>query len=212
MTAVRSVDEIIAELPDPATLGNRIIVAIAGPPGSGKSTLAEALVNALNARTADCSVVFPMDGFHYDNAILEPRGLLPRKGAPETFDVAGYHAFLERLGASPDSAVAVPVFDRDLELSRAAARIIEPHHRMVLTEGNYLLLDDPPWRDLRRLFDRTVFLDVPVETLRERLIGRWLHYGFAPEAARAKAEDNDMVNARLVIERSATTDLRYVQS
>lgn len=212
MTTVRSVNEIIAELPDPATLRNRIIVAIAGPPGSGKSTLAEALVDALNARAADCAVVFPMDGFHYDNAILEPRGLLPRKGAPETFDVAGYRAFLERLGASPDSAVAVPVFDRDLELSRAAARIIEPRHRIVLTEGNYLLLDDPPWQNLRSLFGRTVFLDVPAETLRERLIGRWLHYGFDPEAARAKAEGNDMVNARLVIDRSAAADLRYVQT
>lgn len=95
--------------------------------------------------------------------------------------------------------MAVPVFDRSIEIARAGARIIEPRHRIVLVEGNYLLLDEAPWRDLARQFDMTIRLDVPEEILRERLIRRWLDYGFAQAEAEAKAEGNDLPNARRVL-------------
>ncbi|MHA1554160.1 MAG: nucleoside triphosphate hydrolase [Alphaproteobacteria bacterium] len=186
----------------------RMIVAIAGPPGAGKSTVAEALVDRLDQRIAPgTAAVLPMDGFHYDNAILEPRGLMPRKGAPETFDFGGYQAMVERLVTRSDQPVAVPVFDRVADLAHASARMIEPTHRVVVTEGNYLLLDDAPWRALRALFDLTIFLAVTSDELERRLVKRWLDYGMAPDAALARARGNDLRNARLVETRSAAADL-----
>jgi pantothenate kinase len=121
-----------------------VICAIAGAPGSGKSTLAEALVARLNAREAGCAALLPMDGFHYDDLHLVPAGLRPRKGAPETFDVGGLRHTLLRLRARDEEAVAVPVFDRDIEIARAGARLIPRSVRIVVAEGNYLLLAARP--------------------------------------------------------------------
>ena len=140
--------------------------------------------------------------------MLHARGHRPRKGAPFTFDAAGYAAMLERLAAPSREAVAIPVFDRDLELSRAAAAIVEPHHRIVITEGNYLLLDDDRWRAARDRLDLSVFLDVPFEALRRRLMARWLGHGYDPGEAKEKTEANDLVNARLVASTSVEPDLR----
>lgn len=149
----------------------RHITAIAGPPGSGKSHIADALVNALNAREPDSAAVFPMDGYHFDDAVLETRGWRARKGAPHTFDVGGFAAMLERLRRNTEDEIAVPVFDRSIEISRNAARFIALSQRHVIVEGNYLLLDQVSWRDLR--FDTTVFLDVPMAELERRLLTRW---------------------------------------
>lgn len=182
----------------------RRIVALAGPPGAGKSTFAEALVEALEALLPGLSVLVPMDGYHFDNAVLGP-GLLARKGAPETFDVAGLHEALRRIRAD-SGTVAVPVFDRDLDLARAGARLVLPRHRVVLVEGNYLLLDEAPWDGLGIFFDETVLLDVPEAELRQRLVARWLHHGLGAEAAKARAEENDLVNARRVIAGSRHPD------
>ena len=107
----------------------RFIVAIAGPPGAGKSTVAEQLLGLLPAGSA---AVVPMDGFHYDDAVLTAKGLRQRKGAPETFDVDGYEALLKRLRAG-DADVAIPVFDRSIELSRAAAAIVAHDVKFILT-------------------------------------------------------------------------------
>lgn len=182
----------------------RRFVAIAGPPGSGKSTLAGALERDLSRARPGLVAILPMDGFHYDDLWLEPQGLRPRKGAPFTFDVRGFGATLARLAAD-DGPVAVPVFDRALEIARAGARIIDPAIRLILVEGNYLLLDDPDWRPLAAQFDLTVALDVPLGVLEARLLHRWRAL---PDAeARRKVEANDLPNARLVVSASRPADL-----
>ena len=209
-------ERVLAALPpDAARRERRFILGIAGPPAAGKSTLAEALREALNGgrgprRDDEVATIAGLDGFHFDDAVLHARGHRPRKGAPFTFDAAGYAAMLERLAAPSPEAVAVPVFDRDLELSRAAAAIVEPHHRIVITEGNYLLLDDDGWRPVRDRLDFTVLLDVPAEELRRRLMERWLGHGYPPAEAKEKTEANDLVNARLVASTSAEPDLRLL--
>jgi pantothenate kinase len=187
----------------------RYVFAIAGAPGSGKSTLAGQLHAALEAEAPGASVVMPMDGFHLDNAVLDARGLRSRKGAPETFDVEGLRIALERIRLA-EAPVAIPVFDRALDLARAGARIVSPDQPVVLLEGNYLLLDDAPWSGLPPLFDRTLFVAVAEDELARRLIARWRGYGLGAEAARARAEGNDLPNARLVLARSRPAAIRWV--
>jgi pantothenate kinase len=185
----------------------RVICAIAGAPGSGKSTLAEQLVEALNAREAGCAALLPMDGFHYDDLHLVPAGLRPRKGAPETFDVGGLRHTLLRLRARDEEAVAVPVFDRDIEIARAGARLIPRSVRIVVAEGNYLLLARPPWDGLRPLFDVTVMIDVPEAVLRARLTARWQGYNLTPVEIAEKLDGNDIPNGRMVRADSAPADV-----
>jgi pantothenate kinase len=147
-----------------------------------------------------------MDGFHYDNLILDARGLRARKGAPETFDASGFHALLHRLRIATDD-VAIPVFDRASDLSRASARMIEPRHRLLVVEGNYLLLDRPIWRDLRPLCDFTIMLRPSLEVIEERLVQRWLDHGYPREEAIAKARGNDLANAEVILAESGPADL-----
>lgn len=181
----------------------RFIVAIAGPPGAGKSTIAEELRTLLPEHSA---IVVPMDGFHYDNAILERRGLRSRKGAPETFDFAGFEHLLKRIRAGePD--IAIPVFDRTMELARAGAEIIATGSKFVLVEGNYLLLDEEPWSNLAPLFDLAVFLDVPRPELERRLLQRWDDHGRSEEDARAWVSSNDMPNVDRVLQRRRKADI-----
>lgn len=182
----------------------RRLVAVAGPPGSGKSTFAE----RLHAEVADriAAEVLPMDGYHYDDTVLNARGHRARKGAPFTFDVDGFAAMLARLRADEGRDVAVPVFDRSIEIARAGARIVRATTRLIIVEGNYLLLDDPDWARLRPHFDMTVFLMVPESVLAERLGARWLGYGLDAGVVRAKVEENDLPNARLVNTASVAAD------
>lgn len=186
--------------------GERRIVAIAGPPASGKSTLATTLVERLNEAEAGLCALLPMDGFHYDDEVLIPRGWLPRKGAPYTFDVGGYATALRRLRANEEESVAVPRFDRSIEIARAGAIIIDRDVRLVITEGNYLLLDDAPWSTLRPSFDRTVLLVTDMATLEARNRERWVDIDMGEDRIRAKLDVNDMPNARLVVDRSAEPD------
>lgn len=184
----------------------RIVVAIAGPPGAGKSTFAELLAAHLNARAPGLCDVLPMDGYHFDDRVLEARGHRARKGAPHTFDVAGLAVMLDRLRANAEDEIAVPVFDRDIEIARAAARLIPKTARIILVEGNWLLLAEPPWDMLAPRFDVTVMLAAPEDELRRRLTARWVGYGLSGEALADKLDGNDLANARTVIERCRPAD------
>ncbi|WP_239986020.1 nucleoside/nucleotide kinase family protein [Paracoccus sp. SY] len=183
--------------------GARVLVAVAGAPGSGKSTLAEALVGRL-----EDAVLVPMDGFHLDDRVLSARGLLACKGAVETFDTEGFASLVQRL-AVPNSEVIFPVFDRSREIAVAGAGVVSPRHRLVVVEGNYLLLDRAPWNGLR--YDLRVWLDVPVPELERRLTARW--QGFDKDADQIAAHlENDLANARLVTSQSRPADLSIPQA
>lgn len=149
-----------------------------------------------------------MDGFHLDNRLLEQRGQGHIKGAPETFDSEGLLALLRRIRQDED-AVFIPVFDRHEDLSRAAAEVIEPRHRTVLVEGNYLLLNVAPWSRMTELFDLRVMIRVPEHTLEERLIARWLTHGLDQDSARARALANDIPNGHRVLNDSLPADVIY---
>ena len=183
--------------------GGRTICAIAGAPGSGKSTLAERLVERVNEDDPGSAALLPMDGFHYDDLYLVPTGLRPRKGSPETFDVGGLRHTLLRLRANDEDAVAVPVFDRDIEIARAGARLIPSSVRVIVCEGNYLLLTRSPWDSLLPLYDTTVLIDVPEEELRRRLRRRWEGYNLTEDQIAWKLDGNDLPNGRVVISESA---------
>ena len=183
-----------------ARLGpGRRIVAIVGAPGSGKSTLAARLVAGLSD-----AVLVPMDGFHLDNRLLEADGLRGCKGAPQTFDAAGFVALVQRLKAGGE--VIHPVFDRARDLAIAGAGRVAADTRLVVVEGNYLLLDRAPWRKLAGFWDLSVMLDVPMAELRRRLTARWQGLGRSPAEVMAHLE-NDLGNAELVQRESLPADL-----
>lgn len=195
-------------LAEKAKGGGRVIAALAGAPGSGKSTVAERLCDLLNSGQPGGAAVLPMDGYHYDDLHLVPAGLRPRKGAPETFDVGGLYHTLKRLRARDEDFVAVPVFDRDIEIARAGARMIRADVPVIVAEGNYLLLGPEPWARLRPMFDVAVLVDVPEAVLRERLTARWRHYDLTPAEIAWKLDGNDLPNGRFVMAESRGEDFR----
>ncbi|MGZ4495579.1 MAG: nucleoside/nucleotide kinase family protein [Nocardioides sp.] len=172
----------------------RRILGLAGPPGAGKSTLASLLVGASDEPAA----LVPMDGFHLADVTLDRLGLRDRKGAPETFDAWGYAALLGRLRARPPETVYAPGFARDLEQPLAGAVAVDPSAELVVTEGNYLLLDRPEWRAVKVALDEVWFVTVEDAVRRERLVARHVASGKSPEAARAWVQRVDEANAVLV--------------
>ncbi|MEP0960810.1 MAG: nucleoside/nucleotide kinase family protein [Roseobacter sp.] len=178
----------------------RRIVALAGPPASGKSTLAERLAEILPAAS-----VVPMDGFHLDNRILSERNLRARKGAPDTFDVAGFYHLLDRL--RNEEEVFYPLFDRKRDCAVAGAGRIDKTTQTIVAEGNYLLLDTNEWRRLHSFWDVSLYLDVPETTLRTRLMQRWLDHGFSQQDAETKVDTNDMPNAKMTAQKRINPDM-----
>jgi pantothenate kinase len=151
-------------------------------------------------------MVLEMDGFHYDNAVLNELGLRGRKGAPETFDFTGFAALLRRIRRmEPD--IVIPVFDRAADLARAGAAIIGAETKFVIAEGNYLLLDEKPWKGLAEYFDLSIFIEVPRDELRRRLLQRWLDLGDPVEKAEHWVATNDMPNVDRVQARRRSADL-----
>jgi len=188
--------------------GRRTLIAIAGAPGSGKSTLAEQVVALIAQEHGRLAALFPMDGYHYDDAVLNDMGRRAFKGAIDTFDAHGLRHMLLRLKQNDDDAVAVPVFDRSIEIARAGGRIISKSTEIIVCEGNYLLSRQEPWDRLKPIFDLTVFVDVDESNLRQRLRSRWESYGLAAEDIAQKVEENDLPNGRAIIAGSSEPDIR----
>ena len=183
--------------------GRRVLVGMAGEPGAGKSTLALGLAALLAAPTA----VVPLDGFHLADVELRRQGLLGRKGAPETFDAWGYAALLARLRDRADHVVFAPGFERDLEQPLAGAIAVSPEVEVVLTEGNYLLLDRPEWEAGRAALDEVWYVDVDPVIRRERLVRRHVRYGKRQPDAERWVTEVDEANAGVVLASRARADL-----
>ena len=181
----------------------RALLGVCGAPGAGKSTLAVRLAQGLG----DAAVVVPMDGFHLHDDQLRRLGLADRKGAPETFDVAGYTALLRRLRDEADQTVYAPAFDRTRELALAAAIDVRPEHRVVITEGNYLLYDAPGWSDVLPLLDEVWYVEGDERTRLDRLVERHVAHGKEPDAAKRWATVSDQANADLVRRTRAAADV-----
>lgn len=175
--------------------GQRKLLGLVGPPGGGKSTLATALAAAFPGRT----VVVPMDGFHLANAELVRLGRSHRKGAPDTFDSAGYLALLRRLRAqrAPERVYA-PEFRREIEEPVAGAIAVPAEVPLVITEGNYLLLDEPDWAGVRGQLDEAWYLHTDEALRRQRLVQRHVAFGRSLAEATAWEARSDEANARRV--------------
>lgn len=185
---------------------DRLLVAVTGAPASGKSTLAAEVSRRLTLQKVPNTLV-PMDGFHLDNDILDARDLRQCKGAPETFDVHGLLRTIAALRAQED--VVVPRFDRTRDIAIAGAVHVSPRTPVVLVEGNYLMFDEDPWRDLASQWDLTARIATPLPELRARLIQRWLSHNFSRAAATRRAESNDIPNAHRVADKALPCDMTF---
>ncbi|WP_431110207.1 nucleoside/nucleotide kinase family protein [Variovorax paradoxus] len=177
--------------------GQRKLLGLVGAPGAGKSTLASAL---LRAAGTDRAQVVPMDGFHLANVELQRLGRASRKGAPDTFDSAGYVALLQRLREQGpgDPVVYAPEFRREIEEPIAGAIAVLPETQLVITEGNYLLHDAGPWAGAAAMLDEVWYVDIDDAVREERLLKRHQQFGRSPEAARDWVAATDAPNARLI--------------
>ena len=178
---------------------NRYFIALSGPPASGKSTISENLVKDLSAKGYNSSIL-QMDGFHYDDLILKERKLLSKKGAPETFDVMGLINFVSRL--HKEDEVVIPIFDRSLELSRSSAVIISKNTKVIIVEGNYVLLNSYPWSELHKFFNTTVMINCEKKILEKRLIERWENFNLPKKEIDEKVYKNDLPNGVNVLKNS----------
>jgi pantothenate kinase len=183
--------------------GPRRILGIAGPPAAGKSSLAARLAVALGDR----AVLVPMDGFHLAERELHRLGRHARKGAIDTFDAAGFVALIRRLRRPGPETVYAPEFRRELEESVAGAIAVAADVPLVVTEGNYLLVPDGPWAELRELIDEVWYLDLDERVRLRRLTDRHMAFGRGPAEAAARARGTDQANADLIATTAGRADL-----
>lgn len=187
--------------------GRRAMLGITGPPGAGKSSLAHALVGRLETHRPGSAVLVGMDGFHLAQSVLKRLELVDVKGAPQTFDGDGYVAMLSRLRQEPARTIWCPEFRREIEDAVAGAVEVRPQVRLVVSEGNYLLLDQPPWDEVRPLLDACWYVDLDDGVRRDRLIHRHERHGRSAGEATARATGSDEANAGLVSATRRRADL-----
>jgi len=173
----------------------RVLIGIIGKPGAGKSTLSKYLMAKL---PKEFVTVVPMDGYHLSNKVLKDLKRADRKGAPDTFDVAGFTSLVKRIRSEQSQNIYYPIFDRAIEESIAAQGVVTSVTKVVIIEGNYLLHDDGGWEVLNDLLDESWMVDVDDDKRIARLISRHIAYGKDPEAAKAWAKGTDEVNAKLI--------------
>ena len=177
----------------------RFMLGICGYPGAGKTTLSVNLAKQINALIAtEVAAVVPMDGFHLPNSVLNKLDLRALKGIPDTFDATGFVHALEELRDRTNESVYLPQFDRTIDGSIENAIEIRPNHQIVIVEGNYLLLQNSPWNQIRSILDQIIFLDTAFDIIEPRLLQRHILGGRTPDAAKAKVDETDMPNARLI--------------
>ena len=175
--------------------GQRKILGIVASPGAGKSTLAQSLLQALGQQAQ----IVPMDGFHLANSELKRLGRAGRKGAPDTFDAAGYVNLLRRIrGQAPGETIYAPEYRRELEEGIAGAIAVDASTPLIITEGNYLLLEDGAWGDVRGVLDEAWFLDLDTSVRHQRLLERHMRFGRSQEAALAWIAGTDEPNAQRI--------------
>jgi pantothenate kinase len=174
---------------------DRYLIGIVGKPGAGKSTLSAYLLEQLHSSEV---TVVPMDGYHFSNAVLQALGRADRKGAPDTFDVAGFASLLQRIRNEKSVDIYYPVFDRSIEESIAAQGVVTKETKVVIVEGNYLLHDSGGWEVIANLLDELWFIDVDDEKRLERLIARHIAFGKSPADAQSWSLGSDEVNARTI--------------
>lgn len=177
----------------------RFILGIVGAPGAGKSTLASNLCNEINSQSADePAIIVPMDGFHYSNEHLIELRLLPLKGIPATFDAQGFVALLDKVRKTKNASVFCPRFDRSIEASIANDIEVKPQHKLIIVEGNYLLLDEEPWNKIVQYLDQSWFIDCAIDVILPRLIQRHIDGGKSAKDAQLKVESTDLPNAKII--------------
>jgi pantothenate kinase len=196
-------DVLVARAAALADLGPRRLLGIVGAPGAGKSTLAARLVEAVGPT----AVLVPMDGYHLAQAELDRLGRHERKGAIDTFDGAGYVSMLGRLAAGGPETVYAPAFHREIEEPVAGSIAVPPEVRLVVTEGNYLLVPEEPWSGVRLVLDEVWYLDLDEELRLRRLVARHMAYGRSRPEAKARSYGSDQVNAELIATTRNRADL-----
>ena len=177
----------------------RRFVAIVGPPASGKSTFANQLQQQISG-----SCVVPMDGFHLSNEQLKKTGLSNRKGSPDTFDVGGLELTLAKISGGGN--VKFPTFDRSLDCVIQNGGMVKSKDHTILVEGNYLILNQEPWKKLSKYWDFSIMLDVPQEIIEKRILDRWAANGFDANQAALKLKNNDLLNAMVIKNNSLEAD------
>lgn len=197
-----TIDKLATELQETLSIlpsKERYFLGITGCPAAGKSMLAKNLTNEINHRTGDdFAAVVPMDGFHLPNSILEVRGLLNIKGAPETFDADSLVELINRLNEVPDRSIMCPAYDRKIHDPVENSITIQPCNRLIIVEGNYLLLNVSPWNLIRTRMNEIWYVDTPLNTIRERLFYRHITGGTSVKEAERKVVSVDLPNAELI--------------